>query len=1179
MILSKFQNLRRRGAALVIVLLFVVLLTVLAVAFFMKATSYRGLSQSSVNEFKSDTLARSALDLVVADLRQEIRDGSDPVTVGTDTLFVPKAPSRVVPSRSGNPALNPDGTDPIPNLVRRSVRSDAIAAPGVPSRASAASSLTASRNNKYISAARWNKHYLVPRDPAKYTNPSTVGTDPVTTFEVPDWVYVTAKGPQVLTSSTTSVIGRYAYAIYDEGGLLDINVAGFPSASPLKASDSTSTVGKVWGTGNKGGVMAADLTALGLTESQVDQIVGWRTFASSQPGGTFPTLAFDSVSAKRYFDSVHPHEKSFLTVSNAQVTSGGKTKTDQAFASRQQLLKFRSLVGFPQDALQYFGTFSRDLEQPSFIPNPNRPKVRAARDSNNATYGTGNDAFGIDRDANPTTDINPPFPRVRVKSTFTRRDGTAAVVGDPLVKKRFALSRLGELLQTAIASQSPKDPIYRDFGLYRSNASEPWKYDHGNSSGILRLDEVATLGREPDFFELLKAAISVGSLGKGAAVTNWNVKGAANQLQHEGHDVFSGLQALQIGANIIDQYDADGYPTRIAFAGDTDKEVRGVESLPYLHRIRFRYVQGVAVSASGTTAASNPASIMIIPEVWNPHGSAMAATGPMRFRIRAESALGAGMPTSIKFTYLPSSGGLIDTKYIDWANSGPLEFSASTGTEFNEPIVLSIPGLYSLSGPTRTDTLTTPASQVVGFVAADFDRYYNSNTSNPVNDSYIGQPDSGPVSFILEYWDGSDFVPYDRMIVQWQDAKFAPKEDKTGYPPKSWVLYPSKGVRAEFARTDPRTSRWGGISWGLLGLVEPLDLAAGRFPSPWPSLDKPPYGPKDSGPQDNGFVNAFSNYPNNDLAPNHESRYRGFTQGYWSQNVVQNQPGFFGVADKPFYNRDPDGIARRAMGAYAVDTVSGGSFANIDGLPLITGNSVSRPKVLNRPFRSVGELGYTFRDTPWKNIDFSFPESGDAALLDVFCVDEANDEDGMVAGRVNLNTRQAPVLKALLSGSITDDFGSALLGLDAAAAEALAKKLVARTMSTVSGKGPLATRSDLVGRWTGAGSVASTTSVADPDTNYSGFSKDIGDAAGVYGTEVAFVPAQRESAIRALADAGTTRVWNLLIDLVAQSGRFPSNGGSLDGFQVEGEKRYWLHVAIDRLTGEVIDQQFEVVTE
>jgi len=52
-----------------------------------------------------------------------------------------------------------------------------------------------------------------------------------------------------------------------------------------------------------------------------------------------------------------------------------------------------------------------------------------------------------------------------------------------------------------------------------------------------------------------------------------------------------------------------------------------------------------------------------------------------------------------------------------------------------------------------------------------------------------------------------------------------------------------------------------------------------------------------------------------------------------------------------------------------------------------------------------------------------------------------------------------------------------------------------------------------------------------------------------------------------------------MIDVIAQSGRYPPNASTLSDFVVEGEKRYWLHVAIDRFTGEVIDQQLEEVLE
>jgi len=71
----------------------------------------------------------------------------------------------------------------------------------------------------------------------------------------------------------------------------------------------------------------------------------------------------------------------------------------------------------------------------------------------------------------------------------------------------------------------------------------------------------------------------------------------------------------------------------------------------------------------------------------------------------------------------------------------------------------------------------------------------------------------------------------------------------------------------------------------------------------------------------------------------------------------------------------------------------------------------------------------------------------------------------------------------------------------------------------------------------------------------------------------------RVAPIRALTAAGQAGTWNLMIDLVTQTGKYPVNARDLNDFTVEAERRVWLHVAIDRLTGEIIDQQTEVVTE
>src|SRR5690349_6233501 len=95
------RNSASKGAALIIVLAFVVLVTVLVVTYFSRTTTDRQLAQSSYNDTSADLLARSALDIVVSDFKQEIITSAD-----------------IQPSSYGAPPIT-DPT-PIPNLIRRS---------------------------------------------------------------------------------------------------------------------------------------------------------------------------------------------------------------------------------------------------------------------------------------------------------------------------------------------------------------------------------------------------------------------------------------------------------------------------------------------------------------------------------------------------------------------------------------------------------------------------------------------------------------------------------------------------------------------------------------------------------------------------------------------------------------------------------------------------------------------------------------------------------------------------------------------------------------------------------------------------------------------------------------------------------------------------------------------------
>ena len=144
-----------KAAALIIVLAFVVLLTGLAVAYLSRATTDRQLAHTSFHDTDADLLARSALDIVIGDFNQEIKNGSTVLPISGKTVFIPTSPANVVPMRSGNPAIpGAETSDSIPNLIRRSVRLDPIVAPGIGSRASATNSTTASANNRSVSLAK-----------------------------------------------------------------------------------------------------------------------------------------------------------------------------------------------------------------------------------------------------------------------------------------------------------------------------------------------------------------------------------------------------------------------------------------------------------------------------------------------------------------------------------------------------------------------------------------------------------------------------------------------------------------------------------------------------------------------------------------------------------------------------------------------------------------------------------------------------------------------------------------------------------------------------------------------------------------------------------------------------------------------------------------------------------------
>src|SRR5207253_1725542 len=83
-------------------------------------------------------------------------------------------------------------------------------------------------------------------------------------------------------------------------------------------------------------------------------------------------------------------------------------------------------------------------------------------------------------------------------------------------------------------------------------------------------------------------------------------------------------QIMQIGANIIDQWDSDNVPTFITFKDPvtaTIYEIAGIENLPYLNKFVFK-PSWTSVTKSGVTTYTLDA--WLIPSLWNPHQNAPA---------------------------------------------------------------------------------------------------------------------------------------------------------------------------------------------------------------------------------------------------------------------------------------------------------------------------------------------------------------------------------------------------------------------------------------------------------------------------------------------------------------------------------------------------------------------------
>jgi Tfp pilus assembly protein PilX len=1092
----------QEGAALIIVLAFIVLLAGLVLAFFFRATNERQLSSASATQAKAQLLAQGALDQIIGDLKQEIAAGSTATTVSGVTIYTPSTAATIVPALVGS-----TGTGGYQNLVKRSTYNSSFYPTAnydnnASNRAAQAPTTAASLNGRFISAPRWNKPLLI----SKQTPSSDTDLTPAATFTPPDWILVARDGSNPTAWSTnlrssptasSSVLGRYAYMIYDEGGLLDMNVAGYPTVTATNPAVMTSTQ-----IGRKGVLSFADLkqipgisslSSTGAPSRQdnfIVSVVGWRNYASGNATGNLVTLgstSYDFATGSNYYNAVTSNSKGFLAVAN---TSLNNAQSDRMFATRQDLMKLllqgiASTTGTNSDesnlqnALQYLGTFSRELNRPSW--KPYTPTGSAFDYATLAKTPSAENSTAINRDLNSIRDSS----------------------GNQLVRTRFPLSRINELLNTTNSS------IQADFGLKWNPGQNHWDYVGATGStvqtAIERLDLVAGENRQPNFFEVLKAVILSRSVGLGSGPGDTFV---AHEAKY--YDNSSGLSAdyqiMQVGANIIDAWDTDNIPTFINFGG---KELAGVENLPYLNKLVF---------CPNVPPQSGPgtADAWLVPSLWNPHqnGSSATSTGN-RIRIALT-----GSPT-YKASFTVGSTTYTTNAIV----TSPIPTIDVAANGFMAPT------------PPKTPLATSGAISSVG----NPENYYGFHfafttppTTSQVNQKNLdtaypdfGTTTTGNVELQVQLPD-TTYKTYQKWSI------FATNHPITAQGVKNNGDWTNTNhlVDPEYVALDPRTLRFG--VWG----TDASDEGGGA------AKKDASYGAQDSLDQ---------------AAPANRIELITWSQPQGSSFTVSTLP-----ADLSLYATngtvsnhylDLDSVQRR--GDWTTDasgTAKGTTILYASAKTPPAGNYLDRPQIPSSPFQSVADLGQVFRDQPWKTLNFTSATTGatgvsaDAGLLDAFTLQDV----AMTGGKTSLNTRQAAVLTAILSQTIRGIAGTNVIS--AADISTIANRLV--TLTTAN---PMMNKSELVTRLMADATI---TGIFNTSTTGNPWNKEA-----------------REGVLRAFCDACQTRTWNLMIDVIAQSGRYPPNAGALSDFVVEGEKRYWLHVAIDRFTGQVIDQQLEVVFE
>lgn len=1232
---------------LLITLSFILLLTVIAVAFLVRSRSSLQTSQSYTKEIVAREIGEIAIDKLAAEFQDEINTARSSTN---QMLFPPRIGATTNNPRESALVRRTVGDT---NLYASGYSAAGFSSPPHANRASDISTTSVAKNGWRFDKERWFA-------------PGLLRSSETNTFVPPDWVYVYGQPKSNTTAADdkkSDIIGRYAAVVYDVGGLLDVNEAGGPSGVSL---------------GDKGSVAFADLSAIDSTLAA--ELPAWRFAGSAADEATFygNSTVTDPTKAGR------------LESPKAKVDAG-----ENRFFSRMELVEAAKAgkFGLSEDLLPFLRTRSESANhlsvQDVFAEDPA---------TTTTAIGLADDKLKASKDTTFTID--------RIDGT---QDTYTIKAGWPLIQNRFPLARLRWLADRE-ADGTPKHPneIKKYFGLTWNSSDKLFVYTSPDSSAAV--DEIKTLvdlvndinsenipPREPDFFEWLKAGIDPRSLGQTGGSTWREFRGSPSQSVP--WEISKDLHILRIGANIIDQSDPDGISTgiRSQFSGvdPAPFDSFGQENLPGINEVI------VAVHRPNNNQLDGYFQF----ELWNPNRDAYASSrvpkgydGLPISKIRVGTTAGTAfmqpyiyMGSKITFPKTPLSGNESsnsawgDYKLINLYSKGehpllsnPLapslgafhprnlanqfvEIQLTGNRFFTEPAVASKNGpdfttrvnngykagnqswLYLGATPSDLnnairfmtvdapqagiskvplscttnpeDDPTAPPDGIYEYGAAgklgkegamtaattseSGDKYFNAVTLSSSTEIIKGVS-TEPVTMQIEIQPAgsNEWIPVNRyhnlalglgqnqteegrlrgIITGGVNGTDANETEWTSTwdATRDFSDWTQLGTRKGYLMCDPRTERFGLSDSNQASPgqgIYPLNRTTGAPFSDFSGngiTNNMPCGTIAAvgGNLDAGIWNAQGPAvtsplvwhlfePNIRMSPPAYLAWNEFNNNTQTGEDEDGNPIPATPANHAY--KDYDGVARPGDARWVPRTIHPAipavtQTANANWYRNGTPNPdvlASRPTILDRPFRNVAELGCVFRDIPWKSLDLFSPDSADRRLLDIFSIEDRS----TMTGKINPNLAASEVFQALLKGASLDP--------SSATPSLLSSGTALGPATMFSGLNPT---SDPVHSSANMTARLSTDNASKPD------GAATSDFKPYYKT-------QDESFIRALSSTTDTRSWQLMLDVVAQSGRVVPSSTNLQDFVVEGQRRFFVHLTLDRITGEVIDNYVEPVYE